>query len=102
MFRRFALIAALLGFTGLVPGHGIAASAATNQVTTVADSLPQLFDTESAAQAHCRTDVVVWVNIPSGIYHYQGERWYRRTKHGAYACEKKAIKAGDRASKNGE
>jgi hypothetical protein len=38
----------------------------------------------------------------SGIYHYKGERWYGRTKHGAYACEKEAIKAGDRASLNGQ
>jgi hypothetical protein len=102
MFRRLALIAALLAFIGLVPGHGIAASAATNQAAVLADSLPQLFDAESAAQAHRLKDVVVWLNIPSGIYHYQGERWYWRTKHGAYACEKEAIKAGDRASANGQ
>ena len=102
MFRRFALIAALLALVGLVPGHGIAAGAATSQAAIVADSLPPLFDTESAAQAHCPKDVVVWLNIPSGIYHYRGERWYGRTKHGAYVCEKEAIKAGDRASENGQ
>jgi|GEM_PF-4811875 hypothetical protein len=39
---------------------------------------------------------------PSGIYHYKGDRWYGRTKHGAYACEKEAIAAGDRASLNGQ
>ena len=63
---------------------------------------PPLFNTESQAQAHCPKDVVVWLNIPSGIYHYKGERWYGRTKHGAYACEKEAIKVGDRASENGQ
>jgi hypothetical protein len=65
-------------------------------------ALPPLFDTESQARAHCPKDVVVWLNIPSGIYHYKGERWYGRTKHGAYACEKEAIKAGARASENGQ
>jgi hypothetical protein len=65
-------------------------------------ALPALFNTEGEAQAHCPKDVVVWLNVPSGIYHYKGERWYGRTKHGAYACEKEAVKAGDRASENGQ
>lgn len=60
------------------------------------------FTTEGEAQAHCQRDVVVWLNIPSGIYHYKGERWYGRTKHGAFVCEKEAIAAGDRATENGQ
>ncbi len=103
MFKRLALAAALLGFAALLPSHGIASPTAAAQSAVVAQaSLPPLFSTESAAQAHCPKDVVVWLNIPSGIYHYKGERWYGRTKHGAYACEKEAIKAGDRASENGQ
>ena len=74
----------------------------TQRAVVAQASLPPLFDTESAAQARCPKDVVVWLNIPSGIYHYKGERWYGHTKHGAYACEKEAIKAGDRASENGQ
>ena len=58
-----------------------------SQATIVAQaSLPPLFDTEGAAQAHCPKDVVVWLNIPSGIYHYKGERWYGRAEHGGPAC----------------
>ena len=68
----------------------------------VASSTLTYFDTEDAAQAHCPNDVVVWLNIQSGIYHYKGERWYGKTKHGAYVCEKEAIAAGDRASENGQ
>jgi hypothetical protein len=68
----------------------------------VAQSLPPLFSTESAAQAHCPKALVAWLNIPSGIYHYKVERWYGRTKHGAYASEKEAIAADDRASKDGK
>jgi len=101
MFKRFALAAALFAFAGLLPAYG--ATATSSPIVTVAQAaLPPVFDTESAAQAHCPKDVVVWLNIPSGIYHYQGERWYGPTKHGAYACEKEAIKAGDRASENGQ
>lgn len=104
MLKRFALATALLAFAGLLlPVQSVGAMAYSSQAAVVAQSsLPPLFDTESAAQAHCPKDVVVWLNIPSGIYHYKGERWYGRTKHGAYACEKEAIKAGDRASENGQ
>ncbi len=103
MFKRFAFAAALLGFAALLPSYG-AASPVVAALSAVVEQapLPPLFDTESAAQVHCPKDVVVWLNIPSGIYHYKGERWYGRTKHGAYACEKEAIKAGDRASENGQ
>ncbi len=102
MLKRFALVAALFAFASLLPSYGAAAPVLAAQAAVVAQSLPPLFDMESAAQAHCPKDVVVWLNIPSGIYHYKGERWYGRTKHGAYACEKEAIKAGDRASENGQ
>src|SRR5271169_1169931 len=97
MFKRLALIAALLSLVCLYPAQGLALQAPGAYTSVVAQALPPLFDTEDAAQAHCPKDVVVWLNIPSGIYHYKGERWYGRTKHGAYACEKEAIKAGDRA-----
>jgi hypothetical protein len=103
MLKRFAIAAALLICAGLLPIQGVDATTQSSQATVVAQaSLPSLFDTESAAQAHCAKDVVVWLNIPSGIYHYKGERWYGRTKHGAYTCEKEAIAAGDRASENGQ
>ena len=103
MFRRFALVAALFTFVGLLPAYGAPSPAVAAQLAVVAHaSLPPLFETESAAQAHCPKDVVVWLNIPSGIYHYKGERWYGRTMHGAYACEKEATRAGDRASENGQ
>jgi hypothetical protein len=103
VLKRFAIAAALLICAGLLPIQGVHAATHSSQVTVVAQaSLPPLFDTASAARAHCPKDVVVWLNIPSGIYHYKGERWYGLTKHGAYACEREAIKAGDRASENGQ
>lgn len=60
-----------------------------------------LFSTEVSAQNHCPNDVVVWLNLPTGIWHQKGARWYGRTKHGAYVCKKEAIIAGDRGSLNG-
>lgn len=61
-----------------------------------------MFATEDGAQKHCPKDTVVWLNISSGIYHLKGERWYGRTKHGAYVCKKEADAAGDRETENGQ
>jgi hypothetical protein len=61
-----------------------------------------LENSQQAAQALCPTDTVVWLNTATGIYHFQGERWYGNTKHGAYVCEKEADAAGDRATENGQ
>lgn len=62
----------------------------------------QLFPTETEAQQHCPKDVVVWVNLPTGIYHFKGMRWYGNTKSGAYVCEKEGDQAGYRATLNGQ
>jgi hypothetical protein len=62
----------------------------------------QLFSSESAAQAHCPRDVVVWLNTNSGIYHEKGMRWYGNTKSGAYVCRKEADAAGNRDTRNGQ
>jgi hypothetical protein len=45
---------------------------------------------------------VVWLNIPTGVFHFKGQRWYGRTKNGAYVCKKEAEKEGDRATRNGQ
>jgi hypothetical protein len=60
------------------------------------------FPTEQQAQQHCPKDTVVWVNLPTGVYHFKGERWYGTTKSGAFVCEKEADQAGDRATRNGQ
>lgn len=57
------------------------------------------FSNQASAKVRCPTDTVVWVNLPSKIYHFAGTRSYGTTKHGAFMCEKEAIAASDRASK---
>ncbi|HTR04654.1 MAG TPA: helix-hairpin-helix domain-containing protein [Thermoanaerobaculia bacterium] len=44
---------------------------------------------------------MVWVNTETKVYHYEGDRWYGKTKQGQYMTEQDAIKAGYRASKEG-
>jgi hypothetical protein len=60
---------------------------------------PPGFDTETAAQTHCPSDQVVWLNTRSHVYHEKGTRYYGTTKQGEYACRKEADAAGDRNSK---
>ena len=66
-----------------------------------AQAAPQ-FQSEREAQVHCPKDTVVWVNTNSGVYHFKGQRWYGRTKNGAYECMKEANEEGDRATRNGQ
>lgn len=81
---RAIVFAVALGL-GILPGFVPTATRAA----TVALNTPQLFDSESAAQRHCPRDVVVWLNIPTGIYHEKGMRWCGRTKHAPmYVTEK--------------
>jgi len=60
------------------------------------------FDTEAQAQHHCPNDIVVWLNLPTMIWHTKGERWYGVTKNGAYVCREEAAKEGARGSRNGQ
>jgi hypothetical protein len=63
---------------------------------------PAIFNSEQQAQQHCPADTVVWLNLSTGVYHFQGQRWYGNTKAGAYVCEKEAVAASDRATRNGQ
>jgi hypothetical protein len=98
MIRRFLAALMLAAVVMLSPQHFVNARAHAPAGQT---QLAQL-QTEVAAQAHCPRDVVVWLNIPTGIYHEKGMRWYGRTKHGACVCRKEADAAGDRDTRNGQ
>ena len=50
----------------------------------------------------CPGDKVVWVNTKSGVYHFQGERYFGSTQGGKFMCEHEADKEGDRATRNGQ
>ncbi len=93
------LLALLIAVTLLI-APGAPALAANDTVQLAAT--PAMFATETAAQSHCPKEEVVWLNIPSGIYHEKGQRWYGHTKHGAYVCKKEAEAAGERDTRNGQ
>jgi hypothetical protein len=61
---------------------------------------PNQYANEAQAKARCSSDLVVWVNLKSNIYHYPGGKVYGHTKNGAYMCEREAGAQGARAAKN--
>jgi hypothetical protein len=82
---RLSIAGVLVALTLAIPAFGL-------------DTYPE----EAKAQQHCPKDVVVWLNLPTMIWHYKGMRWYARTQHGAFACEKEAGAAGARRTRNGQ
>src|SRR3954469_18811378 len=68
-----------------------------NRSKESASNLPQS-DTTTAAPGGGNGQV--WVNTDTKIYHYEGEHWYGKTKHGKYLSEADAKSAGYRAAKN--
>jgi len=96
----FAFVAAIAVSNAPISSVKIAAPSVAIAASIQADI--SMFATEDGAQKHCPADTVVWLNTNSGIYHLKGERWYGRTKHGAYVCKKEADAAGYRETENGQ
>jgi hypothetical protein len=81
---------------------GLVAGLVVSLALTIPAFALETFPDEAKAQAHCPKDIVVWLNLPTMIWHYKGQRWYAITKHGAFACEKEAGAAGARGTRNGQ
>lgn len=81
--RRLLSVALLIAATVLAPvGAGLvnAASASAQQRRTPP------------------SEIKVWVNNPTGVYHCPGTRWYGNTKKGEYMTQAQALAAGHRAA----
>jgi hypothetical protein len=90
--RFVALSFAILAVEMPVP----VATAATDTV------YPPLFTTEMKAQQHCPSDIVVWLTVPSGTYHFKGQLGYGDSDDSAYVCKNEADMAGDRPTEDAE
>lgn len=68
MLRRFSALVLLI-FALVAP---VQAAKNTSPPSQYHATQLAMFATESAAQAHCPKDQVVWLNTNSGIYHEKG------------------------------
>lgn len=83
------------------PAHRAANAVLHNQQTAPArPSAPaslaaDQFSSEQAAKSHCPGDTVVWANLGgSKAYHMSGNKYYGKTKQGAFMCQKEADQSG--------
>jgi hypothetical protein len=77
------------------PARAASTHAAPTQPNAPSGLAADQFSSEQAAKAHCPGDTVVWANLAgSKAYHLSGNRYYGKTKHGAFMCRKEADQSG--------
>ena len=86
MLVRPAILATLLVAPAL-------ALAQTNTPAASSGSVAQ-YSSQSDATAKCSGDTVVWANATSKALHKSGDRYFGKSKHGFFTCEKDAMAAG--------
>jgi hypothetical protein len=62
-------------------------------------SSAEKFTTVASATSHCGDDTVVWASTSSKALHLSTSKYFGKSKHGAYVCEKQAVAAGYHVSK---
>ncbi len=98
----FAAAAPLRAQPAAAPAHSSAAARAHSlQPRSAAPSAlaADQFSSEAAAKAHCPGDTIVWANLSgSKAYHMSGNKYFGKTKHGAFMCQKEADRSGFHAA----
>jgi hypothetical protein len=80
------------------PGAAASSRAAAPSRATAGLASNQ-FSAEQAAKAHCPGDAIVWANLGgSKAYHPSGDKYFGKTKHGAFMCQKEADQSGFHAA----
>lgn len=86
----------------LLAGGAVAQTAPTPPTAKPAEKPApgRTFAEVGAAQKACGAEKTVWFNPASGIFFANGNRYFGKTKQGAYSCEADATAAGYRAAQN--
>jgi hypothetical protein len=80
----------------------VIAAAALALLALFAGLHPQHKPQPPPAPVQRTSDVVVWVNTNTHVYHLPGSRWYQNTRHGTLMPERAAVAEGDRPAENGQ
>ena len=101
MRQRKNHLNALLACAGLLWLGASLPAAAESSATPLKMPGAEKFSTLTDAQKHCPSDTIVWGSFAKKTksFHLSSSKYYGKTKHGAYACEKDATAAGYHASK---
>lgn len=106
---RIVLVSVILAWSGAAIAQQLPSPYSTRSAppattmpsrSTAATTATGEYSTETEAKGHCPSDLVVWANTRSKVYHFAGSRSYGKTKRGAYMCQKESDAAGFRAAKN--
>jgi hypothetical protein len=98
--RDMVTASAPAGPSGTEPASpGSKASPGSSSHTSAPASAVPQSDKPAAAPPH--GSGMVWVNLDTKVYHYEGDRWYGKTKNGKYMTEAEAQKEGYRPAKTG-
>jgi hypothetical protein len=100
--RYFLRAVVFIQFLAWAPSALAQTTAASTQAPVKPGKVPisDKFSTVAAAAAHCPSDTVVWSSFSSSrVFHLAASKYYGKTKHGAYICEKDAVAYGYHASK---
>lgn len=73
-----------------------ASTRATPAPITAAPAAANEYKTEADAKRACGADPVVWANLSTKALHPTGDRYYGKTKEGAFMCQSVAVKEGMR------
>ncbi len=103
---KTAMVLMLLGVAAALPAHGQTATTRSSAAASSHAAAPashalasNQFSSEQAAKAHCPSDTIVWANLSgSKAYHTSGDRYFGKTKHGAFMCQKEADQSGFHAA----
>jgi hypothetical protein len=92
-------LVAVMGMVGTAQAHK---KKTTNQTTTSSSMSKKLtgYKSEAEAKAACGMGGVAWHATGSKAFHVAGSKYFGKTKHGAYVCEKAAMSDGLHKAKN--
>jgi hypothetical protein len=104
-----ALIA-VMGMAGTAQAHKKKATNSTTTSSTMSkkSTMKKMtmkghlagYKSETEAKAACGMGGVAWHATGSKAFHVAGSKYFGKTKHGAYVCEKSALSDGLHKAKN--